>query len=177
LGERFNGIEEVVGSIPSGSTIQVKAQPAFRRSRRPAMRTRSRAALCGAIGAFGLLSSQSVSFAGSIDSRLVGAWTTSDADCKRLFVRNGGGFAFRQPVDKFAQAAIITPQEIRAPSSVCRVQKIARDSGALKVTAECNDSISYMTQSVQIRLKEGGEIIYSPTGDPALDTTLIKCGM
>jgi len=30
---------------------------------------------------------------------------------------------------------------------------------------------------VQIRVTSGGEIVYSPTGDPALDTTLVKCGM
>lgn len=140
------------------------------------MMTKSRAVLCCVVGVVSLIAGQSVSFAGSIDSHLVGAWTTSETDCKRLFVRSGAGFAFRQPVDKFAQAAIITPQEIRAPASVCRVQKVERGNGALKVTAECNDSISYMIQTVQIKPKEDGQIVYSPTGDAALDTTLIKCG-
>ena len=38
-------------------------------------------------------------------------------------------------------------------------------------------SISYTAQTVQIRVTSGAEIIYSPTGDPALDATLIKCRM
>jgi len=141
------------------------------------MNMRSRAVLGCAIGAVGLLAGQSLSLADSIDSRLVGAWTTSQADCKRLFVRSGGGFAFRRPVDKFAQAAIIGAREIRAPASTCLVQKVAHENGLIKITAECNDSISYTTQSVQIKVKEDGEIVYSPTGDPALDTTFVKCGM
>ena len=48
-------------------------------------------------------------------------------------------------------------------------------NGVIKITADCNDSISYTTQTVEIKVKSTGEIVYSPTGDPALDTTLIKC--
>ena len=40
-------------------------------------------------------------------AQLVGAWAYSEGDCDRLFQRRGGGWAFRQPVDKFAQAAIV----------------------------------------------------------------------
>jgi hypothetical protein len=140
------------------------------------MMTRSRAVLRAAAAGLALLAGGAVSLAESIDSRLVGAWTTSEADCKRLFVGSGGRYAFRHPVDKFAQAAIIGPQEIRAPASTCRVQKVAHQGGVVRITAECNDTISYTTQSVEIRIKADGEIIYSPTGDPALDTTLVKCG-
>ena len=40
-------------------------------------------------------------------AQLVGAWAYSLEDCERIFERRGGGWAFRQPVDKFAQAAIV----------------------------------------------------------------------
>ena len=40
-------------------------------------------------------------------AQLVGTWAYSAADCERLFQRRGGGWAYRQPVDKFAQAAIV----------------------------------------------------------------------
>ena len=39
--------------------------------------------------------------------QLVGTWAYSAEDCERLFQRRGGGWAYRQPVDKFAQAAIV----------------------------------------------------------------------
>ena len=40
-------------------------------------------------------------------AQLVGTWAYSAADCERLFQRRGGGWAYREPVDKFAQAAIV----------------------------------------------------------------------
>jgi hypothetical protein len=45
------------------------------------------------------------------------------------------------------------------------------------VNAACNDSISFRQDSVWIKVQPSGEIVYSPTGDPALGTTLIKCAM
>jgi hypothetical protein len=141
------------------------------------MRMNGRTVIGGAIGLLSLVAGGSGCFADSIDSRLVGAWTTSEADCKRLFVRSGGGLAYRQPVDKFAQAAIIGPQQIRLPASSCQVQHVTHEKGVLKLDVLCNDSVSYTNQTVQIRETSGGEMVYSPTGDPALDTTLIRCGM
>ena len=88
-----------------------------------------------------------------------------------------GALTFRQPVDMFAQAAIIGPQTILAPSSSCRVQSVSHQNGVIKVSADCNDTISYTTQTVQITVRSTNEIVYSPAGDPALDTTLIKCAM
>lgn len=140
------------------------------------MRMSSRALAGGAIGLMGLIVGGSGSHADSIDARLLGAWTTSPADCSKIFVRSGAGFAYRRPVDKFAQAAIIGPQEIRLPASTCRVQRVSHEKDAIKIAADCNDSISYTTQNVQIRATSGGEIVYSPTGDPTLDTTFVKCG-
>ena len=110
-----------------------------------------------------------------LDAGLAGAWTASQPDCAKLFVRRGGALAYRQPVDKFAQAAIIGPQVILLPATSCHVERVAHASGVIKITADCNDSISYTTQTVEIKVKSTGEIVYSPTGDPALDTTLIKC--
>ncbi len=141
------------------------------------MRMSGRTGVGGAIGLLALVAGGPGSLADSIDAHLFGAWTTSEADCKRLFVRSGGGLAYRQPVDKFAQAAIIGPQQIRLPASTCQVQHVTHEKAVLKLNVLCNDSVSYTTQNVQIRVNPGGEIIYSPTGDPALDTTLIKCGM
>ena len=141
------------------------------------MRMSGRAVIGGAIGLLGLVAGGSDVIANSIDARLLGAWTTSQADCSKIFVKSGGGLAYRQPVDKFAQAAIIGPQQIRLPASTCRVQHITREKGVIKINVLCNNSVSYTTQNVQIRVTSGGEIVYSPTGDPALDTTLVKCGM
>ena len=77
------------------------------------MDRRARRAIAGALGLLALIGG-SVGLTDSLDARLAGAWTTSEADCARLFQRRGGALTFRQPVDKFAQAAIIGPQTILA---------------------------------------------------------------
>ena len=109
-------------------------------------------------------------------AQLVGTWAYSPADCERLFQRRGGGWAFRQSVDKFAQAAIVeSPKKILLPSGACRIDGASQAEGALKVSAECQDSISYTPRSVMIALRSATVLIYSASGDPALATTLKKC--
>ena len=109
-------------------------------------------------------------------AQLVGTWAYSAADCERLFQRRGGGWAYRQPVDKFAQAAIVeSPKKILLPSAICRIEGASLVEGMLKVSADCEDSISYTPRSVMIALRSAAELIYSASGDPALATTLKKC--
>ena len=63
-------------------------------------------------------------------AQLVGTWAYSAADCERLFQRRGGRWAYREPVDKFAQAAIVeSPKKIVLPSAICRIDG-ARERGA-----------------------------------------------
>jgi hypothetical protein len=132
-------------------------------------------ALAGTAAAVALMAGSAVGRADPLEPSLIGAWATSAPDCAKLFVGQGGGLAYRQPVDKFAQALIIGLQQIRSPSSTCRVQSVSHDKGAIKVNAECADSISFQQQSASIKMQPSGEIVYSTTGDPALGTTLIRC--
>ncbi len=113
--------------------------------------------------------------AAELDGRLTGAWATTPADCQKLFVRNGGGVAFRQPADQFAQAAIITPGSFIMPNQTCQVTGVSSVKGLTTVTSTCKDSISYTSQSVEIEVKSSTQIVYRPNGDKTLDTTLIKC--
>ena len=108
-------------------------------------------------------------------ARLTGAWAYSPADCDKLFQRRGRALAYRQPIDKFAQAAIVESQRIRLPSATCRIDRASKDGGALKVSGDCQDSISHTSRTVYIRLKSDNEVAYSPTGDPVLATTLMRC--
>ena len=109
-------------------------------------------------------------------AQLVGTWAYSAEDCERLFQRRGGGWAYRQPVDKFAQAAIVElTKKILLPSATCRIEGASEAEGGLKVSADCEDSISYTSRSVIIALRSATELVYSASGDPALATTLKKC--
>jgi hypothetical protein len=111
----------------------------------------------------------------ALNPGLSGAWATSEPDCKKIFTRSGGGFAFRQPVDKFAQAAIISPGTVVLPSQTCHVTKSSTANGVTSLSFDCKDSISYTSQSVDIETKTPGELIYRPNGDKTLDTTLVRC--
>jgi hypothetical protein len=115
--------------------------------------------------------------AAEMDSRLSGAWATSKADCQKLFVRQGGAFAYRQPVDQFAQAAIIRPGTVILPNQTCQLTKATHDKGLTTLDLQCRDSISYTAQSVEIETKSSTELVYRPNGDKTLDTTLVKCGL
>ena len=45
----------------------------------------------------------------------------------------------------------------------------------LKVSADCENSISFTPRSVMIALRSPTELVYSASGDAALATTLKKC--
>jgi hypothetical protein len=132
-------------------------------------------ALAGTAAAVALMAGSAVCRADPLEPSLIGAWATSAPDCAKLFVGQRGGLAYRAPADKFAQASIIGPQQIRSPSSTCHVQSVSHEKGAIKGNAECEDSIGFQQQSARIRMQPSGEIVYSTTGDPALDTTLTRC--
>jgi hypothetical protein len=135
----------------------------------------SRNTILGPISVLALIAGGTVCFANAIDSRLVGAWASSPSDCARLFQRRGGVLSYRQPVDKFAQGAIVAPQHILGPASTCRVRDVARARDDFSVSVECDDSISFSSQTMHIKMNSGTEIVYSPSIDQTLNTTLIKC--
>jgi hypothetical protein len=108
-------------------------------------------------------------------AQLVGAWAYSAEDCDKVFQRRGGGWAYRQPVDKFAQAAIVESKRVLLPSATCQIDGASQVDGALKVTAECASSISFTSRSTVIMLRSPTELVYSANGDPVLATTLKKC--
>jgi HlyD family secretion protein len=108
-------------------------------------------------------------------AQLRGAWAPSTDDCKKLFQRRGAALAFRQPVDKFAQAAIIESQRIRLPTGVCRLERASSEGGALRVSGECQDSISYTSETAYVKLRSTNEIVFNTNGDRALNTAMMRC--
>jgi hypothetical protein len=124
-----------------------------------------------------LVAGVTIGRAETMDSGLIGAWTTSASDCARIFQKRNGVISYRKPVDKFARAAIIEPRRIVAPASACRVLGVAHLKDSVSVKAECEDSVSFITQTIQIKIQSPTEIIYSPAGQQSLDTTLFKCAL
>ena len=139
------------------------------------MHVSRRMTVAAAFGFAAFVAGETAGSAAGLDRGLLGAWTASPQDCSKLFTRRGGAIVYRQPVDKFAQAAIIEPGRIVTPSSVCRVQGAASAKGETKVNADCQDSISFTHTTAYIKINPDGQMIYSPTGDPELATTMTRC--
>ena len=139
------------------------------------MHERSRKTIALGVGIAVLAAGGAAYSAAGLSPSLSGAWTTSPQDCNKLFQRQGRAITYRRPVDKFAQAAIIEPGRIATPSSVCQVLGVTSDQGALKIGAECRDSISFMHVTAYLKVNADGQMTYSPTGDPSLATTLTRC--
>ena len=123
----------------------------------------------------GLASETAADIAPESLAQLAGAWTPSTADCNKLFQRRGSALAYRQPVDKFAQGAIIESQRIRLPTGICRLERASHEGGALKVSGECQDSVSYTSATAYVKLRSRNEIVFNSNGDAALNISMRRC--
>ena len=83
--------------------------------------------------------------------------------------------SFRQPVDRFARAVIIESQRIRLPTGVCQLERASKQGGALKVSGDCQDSISYTPATAYVKLRSKNQIVFNPNGDSVLDTSMMRC--
>jgi hypothetical protein len=110
-------------------------------------------------------------------AQLAGAWTQSSRDCTKIFQRRGSAVTYRQPVDRFTQAVIIESQRIRLPTGVCRLEQASQEGGALKISGECQDSISFTAATAYVKLRSRKEIVFNPNGDTALDTSMTRCAL
>ena len=114
--------------------------------------------------------------ADAMDSRLLGAWVQSVSDCKQIFESREGRLTFRQPIDAFSIAFIISPGEIRASTGSCRVGRISSGSGYISMALECNNSVGFLPINARVKIVSSTEITYGDAAnDPILDTTYEKC--
>ena len=79
------------------------------------MDKRGRWTIGTAVGLLTLFAGGAAALADSLDAGLAGAWTASQPDCAKLFVRRGGALAYRQPVDKFARPRSSGPRPFSCP--------------------------------------------------------------
>jgi hypothetical protein len=149
--------------------------PEMREQRGTNMQMLRRTAILGVLPILISAAGGGMALSATINPALVGAWTPSIADCSRLFERTSRGVSFKQPVDKFAQAAIIRPGEIEGPSSVCRVLKVTRAKDTISAATECRDTVGYLSLNITIKVQSARQIIYSATGGETLNETYLKC--
>jgi hypothetical protein len=122
-----------------------------------------------------LVASPAMSFAETLDPRLIGAWLTSSADCKKVFESKGGNISFRPPVDEFSQAFIIRPRQVIAPGGQCRITSIARDGDTTSVGMDCNNTVGFGQVAAKFIVTGATTMQQQPGGNPLLTQSYEKC--
>jgi hypothetical protein len=87
----------------------------------------------------------------NLDSRLLGAWVPSTAECNQIFQSQAGERSFRQPVDAFTTAFVIGRREIRATTGSCQIGDASSAKGYMLISLSCNNSVGYIPLKARIK--------------------------
>ncbi|MFO1118480.1 MAG: hypothetical protein U1E28_22645 [Beijerinckiaceae bacterium] len=126
--------------------------------------------------ALAMFAGASLSPAFAFDQRLVGAWSQSTSDCAAMFTRSGGAISFKQPIDEFKTAFIITPSSIVSPTAKCSIRKATAQKDMVTLAMTCSNSIGFYDRQAQIKV-ENNVLTYGFPGESTLDVRFEKCPM
>src|SRR5215207_10130001 len=99
-----------------------------------------------------------MSNAAAVEASLTGAWAQDASECKELFSRTGKTFAFKKPVDTFAQAFILSGSQIRTPGASCRIKGVKRSGDRRTLALVCATSVSVDEVPAAFGLLEDGTL-------------------
>lgn len=126
--------------------------------------------------ALAILAGASLSPAHAFDQRMVGAWSQSTSDCAAMFQRSGGKISFKQPIDEFKTAFIITPTSIVSPTAQCSIRKATTLKDMSHLVMTCSNSIGFYDRQAQIKVEEN-ILTYGFPGESTLDVRFERCPM
>ena len=136
----------------------------------------SRMALLGFTAGVCLAASSAVAMAAETwEGRLAGAWTLPDNNCGDIFVARGGHWTFHKPVDMFGPSFIVEGREIRGPEARCRIIRATEQQDKINLVISCNNSVSFMQNVVELRVKNDHEVERHFPGSEELTITFKKC--
>src|SRR5918994_6943906 len=93
-----------------------------------------RAAVPAGALALTLLSMAAATPAAALEAALIGAWAQVPEECSAIFSGSGKSMSFKKPVKAFAQAFIISANQVRTPNASCRINGV-KTSGDRRVGA------------------------------------------
>src|SRR5918995_1138502 len=95
----------------------------------------------GALALF-LLSMAAATPAAALEAALIGAWAQVPEECSAIFSGSGKSMSFKKPVKAFAQAFIISANQVRTPNASCRINGV-KTSGDRRILAlACATSVA-----------------------------------
>lgn len=109
-----------------------------------------------------------------MDQRMIGAWSQSASDCAATFERRGGQIRFRQPVDEFKSAFIITPKGVETTTGRCSIARTSSDGKRTTFTMNCRNPVGYYDRTVKMSVQDK-TLTYGFPGNEALDVKFEKC--
>jgi hypothetical protein len=92
--------------------------------------------------ALSLLSMTAATPAASLEEALIGAWAQAPEECSAIFSGSGKSVSFKKPVKAFAQAFIISGNQIRTPNASCRVNGVKRSGDRRILALACATSVA-----------------------------------
>ena len=91
-------------------------------------------------------------------SKIEGAWVEQSQKCGDVFAFKGGRPVFKQPVNLFAPAMIITGKQLKAPQAVCRLKSASPQADRVNVVLRCANSVSDADVSVSLAKTPDGRL-------------------
>src|SRR5215204_6514418 len=89
-----------------------------------------------------LLSMAAPTPAVALEAALDGAWAQAPEECGAIFSGLGKSVSFRKPVKAFAQAFIISGNQVRTPNASCRVNGVKRSGDRRILALACATSVA-----------------------------------
>jgi len=89
-----------------------------------------------------LLSMAAATPAAALEAAIIGAWAQAPEECGAIFSGSGKNVSFKKPVKAFAQAFIISGNQVRTPNASCRVNGVKRSGDRRILALACATSVS-----------------------------------
>ena len=80
--------------------------------------------------------------AAALEAALIGAWAQAPEECSAIFSGSGKSVSFKKPVKPFAQAFIISGNQVRTPNASCRVNGVKRSGDRRILALACATSVA-----------------------------------
>ena len=87
-----------------------------------------------------------------------GAWLQGGASCSDVYSFTTKGTSFREPVDIFAPAFIISGSRLRTPLASCRVKAVRPAGDRQVLTLGCANAVSANDVTVQMSAEPDGTL-------------------
>ena len=71
-----------------------------------------------------------------------GAWLAGGADCAEVYSSAGKGTSFKNPVDIFAPAFIVSGNRLRTPQASCRIKSVRPAGDRQRLVLDCANAVA-----------------------------------